>query len=150
MSSDDDTQVTVKFKDRTVTTDLTTFEKARKVAGDIVAINRLTRDAVKEALMPDATRTAEGPKEDPKGLQRTGTGLWWIKTPDAMLVRLVCPECGIEQTVEVEMAAQLTIVDELDGGKIAKLAPKMKAQKVAHMCQQLTVDSAEAADLEGL
>lgn len=130
MTKDDDTTVTLEYKGRSVTTTAGEFERlSRGIISTAAAreMEGLTREAVKDHM----------------GLPGTAGGPPRIKTPDVMLVDLVCPECGILQTVQMEVEAVLTVADELDGGKVAKLSAKTKAQKVGHLCRQQTLDHAE-------
>jgi hypothetical protein len=63
-----------------------------------------------------------------------------VETPGRVLVRMVCPECGVQQAAEIEVMAELKTSEELDGTKVSELAPKIKKQKVAHRCHQTTMD----------
>jgi hypothetical protein len=75
-----------------------------------------------------------------------------VLTPGVVDCHLACPECGIVSVVPIEVMAELVSVKDMEGIKVAELKPKVKAKKIAHRCEQLTVDHVARADrvAEGL
>jgi hypothetical protein len=61
------------------------------------------------------------------------------ETPTTIAVRLVCPECSQALQVDMEIEAQLVVTGGFDGDEKV-LKAKVKAQKVGHVCRQMTLD----------
>jgi len=62
------------------------------------------------------------------------------ETPVGMSVRLVCPECRQALQVEYEVTSQLITSTAMDGITEKLLRPQFRGQKIAHTCNQTTID----------
>ena len=63
-----------------------------------------------------------------------------LQTPGRLLIRIACPRCNVVSGIEAEVTASLVETTDMDGDVEAALSPKFRAQKIAHVCNQLTLD----------
>ena len=59
-----------------------------------------------------------------------------------MPVRVVCPECGQALQLDMEVTSEMVVTTDMDGDEMCILKPKVKAQKIAHVHNQRTLDDA--------
>lgn len=66
-----------------------------------------------------------------------------LHVPVRIRAILTCPDCGLEVAVAASMFARRT----KDSDGTTSIALRTKAPKVAHSCDQLTLDAAATGDL---